>query len=133
MQVNLNCQTPNKPNFGMAIHSNEDVTKALKSRIKTKEQFEKLNLLIDKAKKNNKVDIQLFVMPDCKTLTANVYSKNFDSDNYFFRSYTENAFTKLFKGPVGFIKKLVNVADKKAKKFEMLESNTYDDILNKME
>ena len=72
-------------------------------------------------------------MPDSKTLTANVYSKNSDSDNYFFKSYTENALTKLFKGPVGFIEKLVNVADKKAKKIEMLDSHTYNDILSKME
>ena len=133
MQVNLNCQTPNKPNFRMAIHSSENVNKALKSRIKTKEQFAKLDKLIDRANKNDKVDIQLFVMPDSKTLTANVYSKNSDSDNYFFKSYTENALTKLFKGPVGFIEKLVNVADKKAKKIEMLDSHTYNDILSKME
>lgn len=133
MQVNLNCQTPNKPNFGMAIHSSENVNKAIKSRIKTKEQFAKLDKLIDRANKNDKVDIQLFVMPDSKTLTANVYSKNSDSDNYFFKSYTENALTKLFKGPVGFIEKLVNVADKKAKKIEMLDSHTYNDILSKME
>ena len=103
------------------------------SRIKTKEQFAKLDKLIDRANKNDKVDIQLFVMPDSKTLTANVYSKNSDSDNYFCKSYTENALTKLFKGPVGFIEKLVNVADKKAKKIEMLDSHTYNDILSKME
>ena len=132
MQVNLNNKRINTTNFGMAIHSNESVNKALKARIKTKPQIEKLNQLIEQANKNDKVDINLLIMPDGKTITANVYSLKNDVGYEFFKNYTENAFTKLFKGPVGFIEKLVTVADKKAKTIAAMEATAYDDILSKM-
>ncbi len=133
MQVNLNCQTPNKPNFGMAIHSNENVNKVLKSRIKTTEHLEKLNHLIDQANKNDKVDIRLFVMPDRQSLSGNVYTVNNDNNNYFLKSYRENWFDKLSKNPVKFIQRLVNIADKKASKLENVDKKTADEIFSKME
>ena len=132
MKISLNQTYSNNQNFGMAIHSNESVNKALKARIKTKPQIEKLNQLIEQANKNDKVDINLLIMPDGKTITANVYSLKNDVGYEFFKNYTENAFTKLFKGPVGFIEKLVTVADKKAKNIAAMEATAYDDILRKM-
>lgn len=132
MKISLNQTYSNNQNFGMAIHSNESVNKALKARIKTKPQIEKLNQLIEQANKNDKVDINLLIMPDGKTITANVYSLKNDVGYEFFKNYTENAFTKLFKGPVGFIEKLVTVADKKAKNIAAMEATAYDDILSKM-
>ena len=36
MKISLNQTYSNNQNFGMAIHSNESVNKALKARIKTK-------------------------------------------------------------------------------------------------
>lgn len=132
MKTSLNQIYSNNQNFGMAIHSNESVNKALKARIKTKPQIEKLNQLIEQANKNDKVDINLLIMPDGKTITANVYSLKNDVGYEFFKNYTENAFTKLFKGPVGFIEKLVTIADKKAKNIADMEAVAYDDILSKM-
>ena len=59
MQVNLNTQKNNRPNFGMAIHSNEVVNKALKARIKKPSELEKLNRIVNQQAKNDKIDINL--------------------------------------------------------------------------
>ena len=134
MEINLNTQTPGSVNFGMAIHSNEVVNKTLRARIKKPSELEKLNKIVEQQAKNDKVDINLMIMPDGKTLSANVYS--IDNDDYlgfkFFKNYTENIFTKLFKGPVGFIEKAAKTAEKQAAKMREIEADTYEDIFNKM-
>ena len=134
MQVNLNTQKNNRPNFGMAIHSNEVVNKVLKARIKKPSELEKLNRIVNQQAKNDKIDINLMIMPDGKTLSANVYSiDKEDSLSFaFFKNYSENAFTKLFQGPVGFIEKVAKIADKQAAKIRQLEADTYEDIFSKM-
>lgn len=133
MQVNVNAKAQNKQNFGMAIHSNPNVNRVLKSRIKKVEDLERLNRIIEEQAKNDKIDITLLVMPDGKSLNANVYSVDESTfgKNYF-AQYTENAFTKLFQGPVGFIEKVAKVANKQAKKLKEISELPYNDILNKM-
>ncbi len=134
MNIGLNTHTSNQPNFGMAIHSNEVVNKALKARIKKTSELEKLNKIVEQQAKNDKVDINLMIMPDGKTLTANVYSLDKDDSLTFafFKNYRENAFTKLFQGPVGFIEKIAKIADKQASKIRLFEADTYEDIFRKM-
>ena len=134
MQVNVNAKAQNKQNFGMAIHSNPNVNRVLKSRIKKVEDLERLNRIIGEQAKNEKIDITLLVMPDGKSLNAYVYSvKKYNTDKYeFFKNYTENIFTKLFKGPVGFIEKLAKIADKQAGRINQIEAERYEDIFNKM-
>ena len=134
MQVNVNAKAQNKQNFGMAIHSNPNVNRVLKSRIKKVEDLERLNRIIGEQAKNEKIDITLLVMPDGKSLNANVYSvEKYNVDKYeFFKRYTENIFTKLFKGPVGFIEKLAKTADKQAGRISQIEAERYEDIFNKM-
>ena len=134
MQVNLHTQTLNKQNFGMAIHSNPNVNKVLKSRIKKAEDLERLNRIIEEQAKNDKVDITLLVMPDGKSLNANVYSTdNTNLGEKFFKQYTENAFTKLFQGPVGFIEGVAKKAQKQADRIKKHLELPYDDILDKMQ
>ena len=133
MNIGLNTQTSNQPHFGMAIHSNEVVNKALKARIKKPSELQKLNRIIDQQAKNDKVDITLLTMEDGKTLNANVYSINDEQSGlHFFKQYTENVFTKLLQGPVGFIEKVAKIADKQAAKMSRIEANEYDDIFSKM-
>ncbi len=127
MQISSN----NKQNFGMAIHSNEVVNKALKARIKTTAELDKLDKIINQQAKNDKIDITLFVMQDGKSLSGNVYAK--DPENNLFKQYRENAFTKLFKGPVEFIEKLAKVADKEANKLEKIDKIKNSSIFNKMQ
>ena len=131
MKINLNTETSNSQNFGMAIHSNELVNKALKARIKTTAELDKLNKIIDKQAKNDKVDISLFVMQDGESLSGNVYARN--TEHNVFKQYTENALTKLFEGPVGFIEKLAKVADKEANKLAKLDNIKNNSVFDKMQ
>lgn len=112
MQVNLDCKSA-RPQFG-TMHSNEFVNKAIMKRIKTPEASQRLAKAFNRADSNKHVDINLFVNPD-DTLSANIYAKNLSKYNYF-SQHQENAFTKLFKGPVGFIEGLVVKAEKMAEK-----------------
>ena len=133
MNIGLNTRTSNQPNFGMAIHSNEAVNKALKARIKKPSELQKLNRIIDQQAKNDKVDITLLIMQDGKSLNANIYSINDEQlGEHFFKRYTENAFTKLLQGPVGFIEKVAKIADKQAAKMSRIKASEYDDIFSKM-
>lgn len=115
--------------FGMAIHSNANVNKILQSRIKKVKDLEKLNKIIEQEAKNKSIDITL--LADAKnTLSANIYSTN--PQNQFFKSYSENFLTKIIQGPVGFIKKLANIADKQAAKYKEANSLNFDEVFNKL-
>ena len=81
-------------------------------------------------KNENSIDITLFVNPDGRSLSANVYDASGKAGT-FFKSYTENPLISLFKSPVGFINKLSNVADKQADKIRKTDLN-YDDVFQKM-
>lgn len=125
MQANLNCNCP-KPqqSFGMAICSNENVSKVFAKRIKTAADAEKLNAIFEKQKANKKVDIVLFANQN-DTLDANIFSR--DDNNYFLKSFSESRLSKLFRSPVKFIEKLARVADKEAIKLRKKE-----EIANKL-
>lgn len=127
--MQINNQTPNQ-NFGMAIHSNLNVNNVLKARIKSAAALEKLNKIAERQAQNDKVDITLFLNPDGRSLSANVYDASGKAGT-FFKSYTENPLISLFKSPVGFINKLSNVADKQADKIRKTDLN-YDDVFQKM-
>ena len=128
--MQINNQSSNQ-NFGMAIYSNANVNKVLKSRIKNAGELEHLHKIINEQAKNDRIDIQLFVQPDGKSLSANVFDARNVNAKSFFKQYSENVFTKLFGGPVGFIEKLAKVADKQAEKDRKSDLN-YDDVFNKM-
>lgn len=129
MLVNFNPQAGNNQNFGMAIHSNEAVDKLLMSRIKSKAVLNQLSDIVNTQADNKLVDINLFVNPDGKSLSANVVSN--DTKNFLCKSYSENFFSSLFGGPLGFIKKLSKIAKKEADKLAKADLN-YDDVFNKM-
>lgn len=132
MQVNLNCNCP-KPqqSFGMAVHSNDAVNKIIQKRIKNSTKLEKLGQIIDNAKNNNVVDVSLFANPDGKTICANIYSLNPNSE--FFKQINENIFTRtLGGGIVGFIDKSTKIAKKAALKILEAEKIANNDIFNKM-
>ena len=118
------------PNFGMAIHSSPKVNNLLKSRITKTSDVYKLNKIIDAQKNNRKVDITLFAQPD-GSLSANVYSRVNVGNKFFFKNYKENALSRFFCGPVGFINKLGRAADKMAD--SIAKSNLdIDKVLHKM-
>lgn len=126
MQVNLSCNCP-KPQFGMAIRTNQNVNKVLSSRIKNADEVRMLQEAFELAAKNKTVDINLMVQPDGKSLTANVFSP--DSPHYF-SQHSENWYTKLVKGPVGFIEDLVFKAEKAATKVQ--EQMFIEKTINKL-
>lgn len=132
MQVNLNNQA-NKPQFGMAIHSNANVNKLLKAKIKNAAELDKLNKIIEQQNKNDLVDITL--LSDDKYLTANVYPRDITNEEFqnLGRQFTENAFTRMFGGVVGFIKKAADYADITAGKIAKKTSLNVDRVLMKME
>lgn len=109
MQVNLNCNSP-KPQFGMAIHSNEAVNQIIKKRIKTISQIKDLEKIFENSTKNDLVDVNLLANPDRKSISANIYATNKKSN--FYKQMSENFFTKHFGGGVvGFIKKCSCIAN----------------------
>ena len=128
--MQINNQISNQ-NFGMAIHSDAGVKKLLKSRIKNAAQLEKLKSIVDRQSKNDLVDIQLFVHPNGKNLTANVFDVKND-EGTFFKHYSENILTKLAHGPIGFIEKLAKIADKEAAKISKINSLNFDDVFKNM-
>lgn len=110
MQVNLNCNCP-KPQFGMAIHTNNRVNEVIKKRINNDiNKLHKLEDIFEKASKNKTVDINLMLNPDGNTLSANIYTLNEKAG--FFKQQSENFFTRHFGGGiVGFIEKCSKIAD----------------------
>lgn len=136
MKVNQNSHTQNMQ-FGMAIHSNANVNKILKSRIKSSAELQKLNSIIDKQAQNKIVDITLFANPD-NTLSANAYTSSSLSNRNpneisvcIFKSFNENFITKMFGGVTGFIEKVAKYADKQAiiEERRMLD---FDKVLKKI-
>lgn len=115
--------------FGMAIHSNSNVNKILQSRIKQAKDLEKLNNIIEREAKNKLIDITLLADTN-DSLSANIYSTN--PQNQFFKNYSENFLTKIIQGPVGFIEKLANIADKQAAKYKEANSLNFDEVFNKL-
>lgn len=116
--------------FGMAIHSNANVNKILQSRIKKVKDLEKLNKIIEQEAKNKSIDITILANTDNTTLCGNIYSTN--ANTKFFKSYSENFLTKIIQGPVGFIEKLANIADKQAAKYKEANSLNFDEVFNKL-
>ena len=115
MKTNLNCNCP-KPQFGMAIHvGDNNVERVLKSGVKSLKDVEKINDIFKKQNQNSKIDIRLFANDKTGKLSANVYANDY-SVNGFYRSYSENFFSRLFRGPVKFIEKLAKVANKEEAK-----------------
>ena len=130
MQVNMNANYSSQQNFGMAMKSSDVVNRVLRTRIVKPTELETLTSLVEQASKNDLVDIQLFTNDKGK-LSANVFTRDtsFDNPNSFLKHYTEG----LFGGPVKFIKKLVNFADKEAAKIEQrCDVKELDDTLSKM-
>ncbi len=116
MKANLNCNCP-KTQFGMAIHTNENVQRVLKSRVKSLKDVEKLNDIFKKQKENSKIDIMLFADEKTGKLSANVYLRKPDAQDDFYKRYSEDFLSRLFNSsPVKFIKKLAKVADKEEAK-----------------
>ena len=115
MQVNLNCNSP-KPQFGMAIHSNEEVNKAIARRVKNMKAAERIENAFARAKKNDLVDITLGVLSDGESIGANIFTRDLGNETSYFSQHRENAFTKLTKGVVGFIEGLVVRAETVAQK-----------------
>lgn len=133
MHINSTTQTQSKPNFGMAIHSNEFVNYALQTRIKRFKDLNRLKKVIEAQEKNDRIDINLIIMPDGKSICANSYSvKNGKCDNKYFKQHTENALTKLFLGPVGFLERLAKIADKQAKKLKKADAIENSDVFDKL-
>lgn len=137
MQVSLNNQT-NTPQFGMAIKSNENVNKLIKSRLKNSEQLKMLNKIIDQQAENDIIDITL--LTDGKYLTANAYPRNSMMDDYakYSKSFSENGISQMFQGVVGFIEKVANYADKTAAKIRKsidmnVDGMNVDTVLKKMD
>ncbi len=136
MKINLNRETSNNQNFGMAIHSNPTVNRVIKSRIKTSKEIEKLNKIIEREAKNDFVDITLLVNPNGKSLSANAYIAT-DKEAKFnnikvFKQFSENKISEMFGGVVGFIEKVAKYADKQAIKMKEYADIPYDDVLDKM-
>ncbi|MCI1274376.1 MAG: hypothetical protein LKG27_08115 [Clostridiaceae bacterium] len=133
MYLDIN-STSNKPNFGMAIHSNPIVNKAIKARIKNADELQKLQKIIEKQAKNDKVDITLMINPGGKTISANAY-QTAPTDYYehnVFKRFSENTISKMFGGVVGFIGKVANYADKQALKLTSKDNLDVDSVLNKI-
>lgn len=110
MQANLNCNCP-KPQFGMAIHSNDAVNAIIKKRInKDLDKLTRLEDIFQDASRNEVVDVCLHANPDNASISANIYAINQKSQ--FCKQITENFFTKHFGGGiVGFIEKASRIAD----------------------
>ena len=121
-------------NFKMAMKIHENAGDVIKKRLKTAKELKQLNELIDKASQNKFIDIQLF--GDKNVLHANIHSKNlYDIDNIRFfrlRNKKENFIDLLLKSPIRFIKRVVEFADKEAKKLEkIVPENLVQDTINK--
>lgn len=131
MQIN---NYKSNQNFGMAIHSNDLVNKALKYRIKSAKDLERLDKAIELANRQNEVNINLLIQPDECSISANVYVDKLGWENELSsKSYSENMFTKVFEGPVGFIERVVNIADKKARQLiQERQLKNHDNVLDKM-
>ena len=131
MLVNFNVQRPQQ-NFGMAIYSNENVNKVIKSRIKNPEEAKKLNDIIEKQTLNNLADIILYT--DGKNISAKVVEAKVDVDfKDLSKEFNENAITKMFGGGVvGLIEKAATYAEKIAATIKTRNAMDIDGILNKI-
>lgn len=130
MQVSMNTNYSNQQNFGMAVISNDVVNKVLRTRITRPADSQLLSEIVEQASKNDLVDIRLFTNDKGK-LSANVYTRDtsLDNPNSFLKHYSEG----LFGGPVKFIRKLVNIADKEAAEIQKrCDIKELDDTLSKM-
>ena len=113
----------------------ESAGDVIKKRLKTAKELKQLNELIDKASQNKFIDIQLYG-DNKNVLQANIHSKNlYDIDNIRFfrlRNKKENFIDLLLKSPIRFIKRVVEFADKEAKKLEkIVPENLVQDTINK--
>ena len=131
MLVNFNVQRPQQ-NFGMAIYSNENVNKAIKSRIKNPEETKKLNDIIEKQTLNNLADIILYT--DGKNISAKVVEAKVDLDfKDLSKEFNENAIRRMFGGGVvGLIEKAADYAEKIAATIKTRKAMDIGGILNKI-
>lgn len=127
MQVSFNPQQNNQQ-FGMAMHSNDVVNRGISKRVKNIKAADRIAKAFERAKENDVVDINLMIQPDGKSISANICSR-YDIEHYF-SQHSENWFTKLFKGPEGFIEDLVVKAEKAAQKVQ--KQKAIEEKLNKL-
>ena len=119
----------------MAMKIHKTAGEVIKNRLKTAKELKQLNELIDKASQNKFIDIQL-LGDDKNVLSANIHSKElYDRNNArFFQLWSkeENFIDLLLKSPIRFIKRVVEFADKEAKKLEkIVPENLVQDTINK--
>ena len=134
MEIRTNNRNYSNKNFKMAMKIHKNAGDVIKNRLKTAKELKQLNELIDKASQNNFIDIKLF--GDKNVLRANIHSKNlYAIDNIRFfrlRNKKENFIDLLLKSPIRFIKRVVEFADKEAKKLEkIVPENLVQDTINK--
>ena len=130
MQVNMENNYSRQQAFGMALKGSDVVNKALRVRITKPAEAQELAALVEQASKNDLVDIQLFTNDKGK-LYANVYTRDtsLNNPNHLLKHFNEG----IFEGPVKFIKKLVNIADKEAAEIQKrCDIKELDDTLSKM-
>ena len=135
MEIRTNNRNYSNKNFKMAMKIHKTAGDVIKNRLKTAKELKQLNELIDKASQNKFIDIQL-LGDDKNVLSANIHSKElYDRNNVRFfqlRSKEENFIDLLLKSPIRFIKRVVEFADKEAKKLEkIVPENLVQDTINK--
>jgi hypothetical protein len=134
MEIRTNNRNYSNKNFKMAMKIHQNAGDVIKNRLKTAKELKQLNELIDKASQNKFIDIQLF--GDKNVLSANIHSKELYNRNnarfFQLRSKEENFIDLLLKSPIRFIKRVVEFADKEAKKLEkIVPENLVQDTINK--
>lgn len=118
-------------NFG-SLHLNDNVGRIIRSRINNDlKKGEMLDKLIEKADKNKKVNIDLMVNPDGKTLSAELHTTS-DTIKYF-ETKKESFFSRHFQGGiVEFLNRCVNKTEIDAEKIRLAEHVTNFDYIEKI-
>lgn len=119
----------NSQNFG-ALYFNDGVGKIIKARVNNDpKKFEMLDKLVEKAAKNKKVNVDLIVNPDGKTLSAKLHTTS-DTIRYF-ETEKESFFSRHFQGGVlGFLKRCIHRAEIDGEKITQAEHVTDFDYID---
>jgi hypothetical protein len=113
MQVNSISKNNVNPNFGAANISKPARTILRQSIKDCPVANKKLRFATDYSKRNQKVDVEIRVNDDNKTLFAYFID---NSTQKVIKIRTENFLTRLLEGPVDFVTKMIRQADKMADK-----------------
>ena len=129
MKVSQISNNNNSQNFG-ALYLNGNTRKVISSRVNQNAlKMEMLNRLTEKASKNKKVNVDLMVNPDGKTLSAKLYTTS--NTIRYLESRKENFFSKHFQGGVlGFIKRCIRKAEIDGEKITQSELVTDFDYID---